>query len=236
VFAAQGALHPAHEISSIVDSDGVERVQQPAAKQVIDAGVAFIVNSILTNDANRVMSFGAHSDLTVNGHLVSAKTGTTQDFRDNLTVGWTPHLAIATWVGNADNTPMQGTTGLTGAAPIWHQVMAQQIAGTSDNWASAPSDVHQRGQDYYLNGTDPGSGEAATDVHGDGQCRYWTVGSASYWWCGDGSSGLPGDPGPGANAVGGATPSPAPASPGGGGDGGLGGQPAPTPTCHKHCP
>jgi len=222
VFGAQGVLHPAHEISSIVDSSGQERVHAPVAKQVLDAGVAFIVNAILTNDANRVMEFGAHSDLTVSGHLVSAKTGTTQDFRDNLTVGWTPHLAIATWVGNADNSPMQGTTGLTGAAPIWHQVMSQQIANVPDSWPGPPSDIRQKGADFYLVGTEG----MATNVHGDGECRFWTYGNADYWYCGDGMSGLPGDPGPGANGSG-ATPGPTP--PGGGI------LPTPPP-CHKHCP
>lgn len=223
VFAAQGVLHPAHEIASILDSSGVERVHAPAAKQVLDAGVSYIVNAILTNDANRVMEFGAHSDLTVSGHLVSAKTGTTQDFRDNLTVGWTPHLAIATWVGNADNTPMRGTTGITGAAPIWHDVMSQAIGNSSDDWPAAPSDIVAKGGDYYLVGTEK-QAPATTNVHGDGECRYWTVGDANYWYCGDGQSGLPGDPGPGANGSGGGPPrghggGPPPGNGGGGGNG-----------------
>jgi membrane peptidoglycan carboxypeptidase len=230
VFATQGVLHPAHEISSITDATGAQLVAPPPAKQVMDPGVVYIVNSILTNDANRVLKFGAHSDLTISDHLVSAKTGTTQDFRDNLTVGWTPHLAIATWVGNADNSPMQGTTGLTGAAPIWHQVMSQAIGSEADSWPAPPSDVKQVGQDWYLAGTENQAG-GTTNVHGDGSCRYWTYNNANYWWCGDGPSTLPGDPGPSANGAGGPTPTPQP-----GDQGGQGVVPLPTPTCHKHCP
>ena len=59
---------------------------------------------------------------------VAAKTGTTRNSRDNWTIGYTEDLVVGVWVGNADNTPMQGTSGVTGAGPIFHDVM---LAGTS---------------------------------------------------------------------------------------------------------
>jgi hypothetical protein len=56
---------------------------------------------------------------------VAAKTGTTNDYKDNWTLGYTPDLVVGVWVGNADNTAMKGTTGVTGAAPIWHDFLEQ---------------------------------------------------------------------------------------------------------------
>jgi membrane carboxypeptidase/penicillin-binding protein PbpC len=64
---------------------------------------------------------------------VAAKTGTTNDFRDNWTLGYTPDLAVGVWVGNADYTPMQNTTGLTGAAPIWSQFMQEAVPRVTNN-------------------------------------------------------------------------------------------------------
>ena len=110
-----------------------------AAKRVVDPRAAFIMNTMLSNDANRVMEFGAHGLLTLPGHRVAAKTGTSEDFKDNFTVGWTPQLATATWVGNADDFGDAGTTGITGAAPIWHAVMAHALAGVTDRWPAAPA-------------------------------------------------------------------------------------------------
>ena len=159
-FAAAGTMHPARFVTSVKQS-GHELWPQTATPGVpaLDPGAAYIVNTVLTNDRNREMEYGAHGDLTLNGHLVSAKTGTTQDFRDNLTIGWTPHLVTATWVGNTDNSPMQGTTGITGAAPIWHQYMTAALAGISDDWPAPPADVHavpwSGGPAYVLNGSTP---------------------------------------------------------------------------------
>ena len=70
--------------------------------------------------------FGRNSILNL-GFEVAAKTGTTNDFRDNWTMGYTPDLAVGVWVGNADYTPMQNTTGLSGAAPIWSEFMQYAI-------------------------------------------------------------------------------------------------------------
>jgi len=73
---------------------------------------------------------------------VAAKTGTTNDFRDNWTLGYTPDLVTGVWVGNADYTPMVNTTGLTGAAPIWSQFMQYAVPYVSNN-APTPFTVPQ---------------------------------------------------------------------------------------------
>jgi membrane peptidoglycan carboxypeptidase len=81
---------------------------------------------VLSDDASRctpqVCEFGTGSDLYL-GRPAGAKTGTTNSFTDNWTVGYVPDLVTGVWVGNADNSQMQGTTGVTGAAPIWHDYM-----------------------------------------------------------------------------------------------------------------
>ncbi|MGH2518277.1 MAG: transglycosylase domain-containing protein, partial [Chloroflexota bacterium] len=109
-FASGGELHPARFVSSVKDAAGHELLKLAAPRQVLDAGTVFIMNQMLGDDSNRTMEFGAHSALTLPNHIVSAKTGTTNDFKDNLTIGWTPRLVTATWVGNADDHPMHGTT------------------------------------------------------------------------------------------------------------------------------
>ncbi len=104
VLADAGVLRPARFVISATDSDGhLLSGTVRAAKQVVDPRAAFIMNTMLSNDANRVMEFGAHGLLTLPGQRVAAKTGTSEDFKDNFTVGWTPQLATATWVGNADD-------------------------------------------------------------------------------------------------------------------------------------
>ena len=227
IFAAGGTLHPAEFVTSVKDNGGTELLPHPQpSRQALDPGVAYVVDDILTNDANRQISFGRGSALTLPNHVVAAKTGTTQDFRDNLTIGWTPHLVTATWVGNTDNSPMHGTTGITGAAPIWHAFMDHQLSGVSDDWMGPPPDVHLASQGgrtgWFLDGTGPGG--SVPGLSGGEGCRTWTFNNGNYWYCGSGDSGMPGDPGPGANA----SAAPAPGGGGGkhdhqGGDGGGGG-------------
>jgi membrane peptidoglycan carboxypeptidase len=123
--------------------------------RAVSQQVAFIVDSIMSDDRNRCLEFGCHGDLTLPGRHVAAKTGTTQDFRDNWTVGFTPGLAAAVWVGNPDFHPLaNNSTGIVGAAPIWHQFMMQALAQQPDAWYAMPSGVDQLGQNYFLPGSE----------------------------------------------------------------------------------
>jgi membrane carboxypeptidase/penicillin-binding protein len=90
--------------------------------QVVDAQRAYLITSILKDNEARAPAFGPNSPLKLS-RPAAVKTGTTDDFKDNWTVGYTSQLVTGVWVGNADNAPMRGTTGLTGAAPIWHDFM-----------------------------------------------------------------------------------------------------------------
>lgn len=95
-----------------------------ARHQVLSPQVTYLITSILSDNNARVPTFGHHSLLRLTGDRPAAvKTGTTTDWKDNWTIGYTPDLVVGVWVGNADNTPMQGISGITGAGPIWHDFM-----------------------------------------------------------------------------------------------------------------
>jgi penicillin-binding protein 1A len=163
-----GVLHPTRFLLSVTDASGHEML--PAASpgtSVLDPGVAFVMNQMLSDDSNRALVFGRGSPLVIAGHAVAAKTGTTNDNKDALTVGWTPHVVTAAWVGNADNSAMDGVAGAMGAAPIWHSVMAAALGSGSDGWSGPPANVHQLywngRQGWFLDGTSPGGSPLGGD-------------------------------------------------------------------------
>ncbi|MBN2304307.1 MAG: PBP1A family penicillin-binding protein [Anaerolineae bacterium] len=98
------------------------------AQPVLDPRVAFLITDILSDNEARIPSFGPASALNI-GRPAAAKTGTTTDFRDNWTVGYTPNLVVGVWVGNADNTPMIEVSGISGAGPIWHEFIRRVLVG-----------------------------------------------------------------------------------------------------------
>jgi len=89
--------------------------------------LAALVTDILADDGARLPGFGADGPLVLPDRPAAAKTGTTTDWHDNWTVGYTPDLVAGVWVGNADNSPMQHISGITGAAPIWHDLMEEAL-------------------------------------------------------------------------------------------------------------
>ncbi len=91
-------------------------------RRVVSKQTAWLVSDILDDDAARVPAFGANNPLDASMPM-AVKTGTTNDFRDNLTVGWTPWLAVGVWTGNKDGRPMRNVLGITGAAPIWRDTV-----------------------------------------------------------------------------------------------------------------
>jgi membrane peptidoglycan carboxypeptidase len=145
-------------VLSVKDGLGRDVVTYDPVKneyRAISPQVAFIIDSIMSDDRNRCLEFGCHGDLTRPNRHVAAKTGTTQDFHDNWTVGFTPTLATAVWVGNPDNKPLShNSTGIVGAAPIWHKFMQQALAATPDQWYTMPSGLDHIGDNYFLPGTE----------------------------------------------------------------------------------
>jgi len=130
VFANNGLRIPPVAILKITDNAGnlVYQYTPPAGEQVLKPEHAYLITSILTDYEARRPMFGANPVINLPfNNRVASKTGTTNDFRDNWTLGYSPDLAVGVWVGNADYTPMQNTTGLTGAAPIWASFMTHAI-------------------------------------------------------------------------------------------------------------
>jgi len=128
VFANMGNKVPMVAITRITDFKGevVFQHQPTNGEQVVRAEHAYLISSILSDNTARTPAFGANSILKL-PFPAAAKTGTTNDFRDNWTIGYTPNLVVGVWVGNPDYTPMQNTSGLTGAAPIWAEFMQSAV-------------------------------------------------------------------------------------------------------------
>ena len=114
-------------ILRIEDKNGqvIYEYKEPVTEQIVDPALAYLITDILSDNNARTPAFGANSVLKRDFEVrpIAAKTGTTNNFRDNWTVGFTPQLVTAVWVGNNNNEEMKDVTGLSGAAPIWHDVM-----------------------------------------------------------------------------------------------------------------
>ncbi|MCL5675519.1 MAG: transglycosylase domain-containing protein [Patescibacteria group bacterium] len=160
VFANAGARVDLNPVLKVVDSSGrvLEENKQAYSwdkkqthslldingKRVLPWDVTYLISHILLDNNARSMEFGDNSPLRVSGHsAVSVKTGTTDDKRDNWTIGYTPSYVVAVWVGNNDNTPMNPylSSGITGAAPIWNKIMTYLLKDSKDQWPLMPSDI-----------------------------------------------------------------------------------------------
>ncbi len=141
-FARDGKMSPLVSILKIEDKNGrVIEEYQPSEKKVLDSQVARMINSILSDNAARTFIFGAKNSLVLGDRPVAAKTGTTNDYHDAWTIGYTPSLVTGVWVGNSDNKSMKGQAdGSILAAPIWHDFMARVLGGTPSEKFKSPDD------------------------------------------------------------------------------------------------
>ena len=147
VIANGGLKVPPVAILKIVDYKGnlVYEYKPPLAVRVLRPEHTFLISSILSDNAARVPTYGTNSVLNL-PFQVAVKTGTSNDSRDNWTLGFTPDLTVGVWVGNADYTPMENTTGVTGAGPIWAEFMTyaiQRLTGGNPTPFVQPSGVEQ---------------------------------------------------------------------------------------------
>lgn len=138
VFANNGQKVEPFAITRIEDHTGslIFQAEEPKPTPVIRAEHAYLITSILSDAQARAPMFGANSILNL-PFPAAAKTGTTNDYKDNWTMGYTPDLAVGVWVGNADNSPMQNTSGVSGAAPIWASFMQYAVPYLTSNNPSA---------------------------------------------------------------------------------------------------
>ncbi|MCU0678849.1 MAG: PBP1A family penicillin-binding protein [Planctomycetes bacterium] len=131
-FAREGFINPVTGILKVEDKDGkVLEEFASAEKRGLDPKIARLVNDILSDNNARSFIFGANNWLTLANRPVAAKTGTTNDYRDAWTIGYTPSLVAGVWVGNNDNSEMKrGADGGVVAAPIWHDYMERVLGDT----------------------------------------------------------------------------------------------------------
>jgi penicillin-binding protein 1C len=151
VFANEGYKIDLHPILKVTDRKGkVLEEFHPFTSPIfgakaIPSEVAYIISDILADNGARLIDFGPNSELVVKNHVVSAKTGTTNDFRDNWTFGYTPSFVVGVWVGNNDNSPMSNlASGITGAAPIWHTIMSHLMQNTPSESLQRPPNIFQK--------------------------------------------------------------------------------------------
>ncbi|MDX1615583.1 MAG: transglycosylase domain-containing protein, partial [Candidatus Promineifilaceae bacterium] len=114
-------------ILRVEDSDGriIYEYDQPQRREILTPQLAFLINDILSDRAARCPAFGCPNALELpNNRPAAVKTGTTDDFRDAWTIGYTPQLVTGVWVGNTDNASMEDVPGSKGAAPIWQAFMS----------------------------------------------------------------------------------------------------------------
>ncbi len=112
------------------------------SEDVLDSKIAFMISDILSDNTARTPAFGPKSDLYIPGSQVAVKTGTTNNMRDNWTIGYTPNRLVAVWVGNNDNTPMSYVaSGVTGASPIWRRIMDQVLIDSPSTGFPPPPDL-----------------------------------------------------------------------------------------------
>jgi len=122
VFANDGVKNPVTSILKIEDNRGVVLEEyENKSQKIIEPQIARLISNILSDDETRAPIFGTKSNLYIEGIPVAAKTGTTQEYRDGWTIGYTPSLVVGVWTGNNDNTPVNKEPGLIVAAPIWNQ-------------------------------------------------------------------------------------------------------------------
>ncbi|MBI2617676.1 penicillin-binding protein [Candidatus Gottesmanbacteria bacterium] len=132
--------------------------------QALSPQTAYLLTHILSDNYARTPAFGPNSSLVIPGKTVAVKTGTSDNKRDNWTIGYTQDFVTVTWVGNNDNSPMDPklTSGVTGAAPIWNEIMKNLLKDMKNNPFPIPSGIitipcHGR-QEVFVKGTEPKGG------------------------------------------------------------------------------
>lgn len=141
VFAREGKILPVSAILKVMDRKGnvLEEFSQSNEKRIFDANIGRMVNDILSDNNARAFIFGASNLLTLGTRPVAVKTGTTNNYKDAWTMGYTPSLVTGVWVGNNDNTAMKsGSAAAIIAVPIWHDYMKAVLGDTPIEYFKKP--------------------------------------------------------------------------------------------------
>ncbi len=153
IFSQEGIKYNLTSILRIEDSTDkmIEEAKEQIGERVLDKQVTRQITDILSDNEARAFIFGYRNYLNLGERSVAVKTGTTDDFRDAWTLGYTPSLAVGVWVGNNDNSPMKrGASGSVVAAPIWHKFLKEILAETKIESFNPPDLV--KTEKFILNG------------------------------------------------------------------------------------
>ncbi|MBI5147582.1 MAG: penicillin-binding protein [Parcubacteria group bacterium] len=204
VFAQDGIKHKQSLVLKIENTEGkiIEEYKDEAA-QVIEPQYAKMINDVLSDNEARTPLFGANNQLTVPGQDVAVKTGTTNDYRDAWTIGYSRSLVAGVWAGNNDNAPMQKQGGsILAAVPIWSEFMNKAAADRPLETFASPDPYYPtkpvlKGEYvvnyeingikfpqihdilYYVNKNDP-NGEDPKDPAADPQFANWEIPALSW--------------------------------------------------------
>ena len=156
VLATGGIKNELVSILKVTDNSGKTLLEhkKTAGKRVMGEDVSYLVSDILSDNQARSEVFGTRSYLYIPGKSVAVKTGTTDDKRDNWTIGYTPTVVVGVWVGNNDNSAMDPrlASGATGASPIWNRVIKEAIKKKADEKFIQPENVISLDIDAYGGG------------------------------------------------------------------------------------
>jgi len=169
-FATEGIYHPDSAILKIVDGKGdVLEEYQDSPKKAWDKEVAYEITSILSDNSARSGVFGANSPLYFADRSTAAKTGTSENFRDAWTVGYTPSLVVGVWAGNNDATFMVNEgDGIFAAAPIWHNFLARALEGKPNEDFVKPDGIKECQLDGFNGKKTASGGKVNKDI-----CASW---------------------------------------------------------------
>lgn len=188
-FANQGVHNPATGIMSVTDESGnVLEEFTERQTQVMDPGVAADITAMLSNNEARFPAYQPNNPLTFPGYDVAAKTGTTNDYKDTWTIGYTPNLVAGVWAGNNDASPMVKETAGYIVAPMWHAFMEKALASRPQEYFGETRPVPENapfvffgeyvGEDgihevlHYVDKQNP-LGPPPTNPANDPQYAYW---------------------------------------------------------------
>ena len=157
IFGTGGLKQDPKALLKVEDAKGKVLFEQlpTSPKRVLSEDVSFIISNILSDNSSRKEVFGERSYLFITDKTVSVKTGTTDDKRDNWTIGYTPSIVVGVWVGNNDNSPMNPSlaSGVTGAAPIWSRLIKEYLKDKKDEPFIKPENVIEMEIDAFGGGT-----------------------------------------------------------------------------------
>jgi membrane peptidoglycan carboxypeptidase len=138
-FANNGDRNDPTTILEIKDKkDQVIYTHEAHPTQVVDPRVTYILSSILSDNKTRAETFGTQLNIS---RPAAVKTGTTENYVDAWTLGYTPNLVVGVWVGNNDHKPMDNIAGALGPAPIWRQLMEKFTAELPNESFARPDGI-----------------------------------------------------------------------------------------------